>query len=154
MQYPPLNAGFSSPLLLERILQQAHKAEGDPKPQKLKIDQAVCEGVVTGTRALPWDCWLAFTELSWALSCGFILILPLSIPNCYLLLDLKVWKFIQNPPFYKGRWRESTARNKIKQFFCHYVMPPCFTPFLLFHKSFICKSDFPYEQGNRSLSLQ
>lgn len=49
MQYPPLNAGFSSPLLLERTLQWAPKAEGHPKPQKLKIDQAVWEGVVAGT---------------------------------------------------------------------------------------------------------
>lgn len=56
MQYPPLNAGFSSPLLLERTLQSAHKAEGDPKPQKLKIDQAVWEGVVAGTAGSPWDC--------------------------------------------------------------------------------------------------
>lgn len=48
MQYPPLNASFSYPLLLELSLQHTHKAEGEPKPQKLKIDQAVWEGAVTG----------------------------------------------------------------------------------------------------------
>lgn len=48
MQYPPLNASFSCPLLLEQSLQQAHKAEGEPKPQKLKIDQVVWEGAVAG----------------------------------------------------------------------------------------------------------
>lgn len=53
MQYPPLNAGFSFPLLLEWTLQWAHKAEGDPKPQKLKIDQAVWEGVFTGAVVHP-----------------------------------------------------------------------------------------------------
>lgn len=56
MQYPPLNAGIFAPLLLESMLQKAHAAKGYPKPQKLKIDQAVWEGVVVGTVTLPRDC--------------------------------------------------------------------------------------------------
>lgn len=54
---------FSLPLLLEQTLQSAREDEEDRKPLKLKIDQAVWEGVVGGTVASPWDCWWAFTAL-------------------------------------------------------------------------------------------
>lgn len=47
---------FSLPLLLEQTLQSAREDEEDRKPLKLKIDQAVWEGVVGGTVASPWDC--------------------------------------------------------------------------------------------------
>lgn len=58
---PPLNAAFSFPSLLEPSLQQAPQGSGEPKPQKLKIDQVLWEGAVTRTCALPRGCRLAFT---------------------------------------------------------------------------------------------
>ena len=65
MQYPPLNAGFSSPLLLERTLQWVPKAEGHPKPTEIENWSGsvgrCCRWHHCGS---PWDCWLAFTGLS------------------------------------------------------------------------------------------
>lgn len=49
------------PIVIRAIAAAGTRGSGEPKPQKLKIDQVSWEGAVTRTCALPWGCRLAFT---------------------------------------------------------------------------------------------
>lgn len=48
-------------IVIRAITAAGTQGSWEPKPQKLKIDQALWEGAVTRTCALPWGCRLAFT---------------------------------------------------------------------------------------------
>lgn len=85
MQYPPSKCWLFFSIVIKAIAAVGTQGRGGgPKPEKLKIDQAVWEGAVSGTCGLPWERRLAFTVLSSV--AARVPLWPFSCPNSDLLI--------------------------------------------------------------------